>query len=203
VYYLPDSATSTQSQAYCGRVELGAITQYGVGYVHHVLPEWLERNTNLTIGNVNGGPSSLFAPASHNQRPRWPRAELYRWHGWSRSVLNPNTQPRWSVSARNHSHEHHGIGSCADRITSAPTSIDKNWRVWGERVRIQFCFDMFNLFNHANFNGGSSINGTQGGSIANSVNCGPANSAGLYQPCSMTNSIISAQTLGSTVGQAT
>ena len=88
-------------------------------------------------------------------------------------------------------------------VVNTDFSIDKNWRVWGERVRIQFRFDMFNLFNHANFNGGGSINGTQGGSIANSVNCGAANAAGVYQPCSVTNNVISSQTLGNTVGQAT
>ncbi len=62
--------------------------------------------------------------------------------------------------------------------------------------------DFFNLFNHANFNGGQ-INGINGGSIAANVNCGPANGAGLYQPCSTTNSVISAYSPTGQLGQAT
>jgi hypothetical protein len=87
-------------------------------------------------------------------------------------------------------------------LVNTDFSVDKNWRVWGERLRIQFRFDMFNLFNHANFNGGGSINGTQGGSIANNVNCGPA-IGGVYQQCSITNNIITRESKSGTLGQAT
>jgi len=79
--------------------------------------------------------------------------------------------------------------------------VDKNWKV-KERVTIQFRFDFFNLFNHPNFNGGT-ITGIAGSAFAATVNCGPANSAGLYSPCSPANNVISAQTLTTGVGQAT
>ena len=63
--------------------------------------------------------------------------------------------------------------------------------------------DFFNLFNHANFRG-DQINGCDGGNNAStSVNCGPANAAGLYQPCSVSNNIITRQTYDRNAGFAT
>ena len=71
-------------------------------------------------------------------------------------------------------------------------SVDKNWRVWGERMRIQFRMDFFNLFNHPNFRGdqvnGVGWNGSN--TTFQNVNCGAADAAGLYQPCSLTNNVI-------------
>jgi hypothetical protein len=64
--------------------------------------------------------------------------------------------------------------------------------------------DFFNLFNHANFRGdqvnGIGWNGTN--TTFQNVNCGAANSAGLYQPCSLANNIITRQTLNLGAGQA-
>jgi hypothetical protein len=67
---------------------------------------------------------------------------------------------------------------------------------------MQFRLDFFNIFNHANFRG-DQINGVQGGTMFSSVNCGPANAAGLYAPCSPTNNVISHQNLSTGFGQAT
>ena len=60
-------------------------------------------------------------------------------------------------------------------------------------MNVEFRLDAFNFFNHANFNAG-----TQGGAgnPIGSVNCGSANAAGLYQPCTATNNVIT-QTAGS------
>jgi hypothetical protein len=63
-------------------------------------------------------------------------------------------------------------------------SIDKNWRLWGERLRLQFRLDFFNLFNHANFRGDINT-----GFNAN-LNCGSPDATGAYSPCSQTNNII-------------
>lgn len=81
----------------------------------------------------------------------------------------------------------HGPGYVNDDF-----SLNKVWKV-GERVSLEFRMDAFNFFNHPNFNAG-----TQGGAgnPIGSVNCGAANAAGLYQPCSTTNDVISAQTAG-------
>jgi hypothetical protein len=66
-------------------------------------------------------------------------------------------------------------------------SIQKTWKI-AERVSLQFRMDAFNLFNHPNFNPNSSNN------AIGSVNCGPADTSGLYQPCTATNNIISTST---------
>ena len=90
----------------------------------------------------------------------------------------------------------HGPGT-----VNTDLSIDKNWRVWGERMRIQFRMDFFNLFNHANFRG-DQINGVNGGTTFQNVNCGAVDVLGKYQPCSPSNNIITRQTYNSNAGYA-
>ena len=68
-------------------------------------------------------------------------------------------------------------------------SIDKNWRLWGERLRLQFRLDFFNLFNHTNFRGDAAT-----GFNAN-VNCGAPDASGAYSPCSQSNNIITRQSV--------
>ena len=67
-------------------------------------------------------------------------------------------------------------------------SVDKNWII-KERVTMQFRLDFFDIFNHANFN-------SSDGQFTpfQSVNCGNPGAGGLYQPCSVGNSVITAQT---------
>ncbi len=74
-------------------------------------------------------------------------------------------------------------------------SVDKNWLI-KERVTMQFRLDFFDLWNHANFNPSS---GTF--SPVQSVNCGAA-ANGLYQPCSIANNVITAQTMTTGFGQS-
>ena len=74
-------------------------------------------------------------------------------------------------------------------------SVDKNWLI-KERVTMQFRLDFFDLWNHANFNPSS---GTF--SPVQSVNCGAA-ANGLYQPCSVANNVITAQTMTTGFGQS-
>ncbi len=83
------------------------------------------------------------------------------------------------------------------KLINTDLSIDKNWHI-GERATIQFRFDAFDLFNHANFRG-DQINGTP---ITN-FNCGTADANGLYAPCSATNNVIGTQTRNNLFGQAT
>ena len=80
----------------------------------------------------------------------------------------------------------HGPGYVNDDF-----SLNKAWKAT-ERVSVEFRFDAFNFFNHPNFTAG-----TQGGAgnPIGSVNCGPA-TGGLYQACSPSNNVISAQTAG-------
>jgi hypothetical protein len=57
-------------------------------------------------------------------------------------------------------------------------------------VNVQFRLDAFNLFNHPNFRGDQLFTGNpfQG------FNCGPADTAGKFQPCSVTNNVVSSVT---------
>ena len=74
-------------------------------------------------------------------------------------------------------------------------SLDKNWPLFHEKATIKFSLDFFNLFNHPNFNPAS----LSQGSPFSAVNCGgptgvdPVTNHKLYNPCSATNNIVSAQ----------
>jgi hypothetical protein len=70
-------------------------------------------------------------------------------------------------------------------------TVQKTWKM-GERLNLQFALSAFNLFNHPNFG----YPGGAPGSPIGSVNCGPA-VGGLYNACSPTNNVITAQTAGS------
>jgi hypothetical protein len=82
-------------------------------------------------------------------------------------------------------------------------SIDKNWKLT-ERIGMQFRLDLFDLFNHANFNAGAMNIGPGGSQPVKDVNCGAA-VGGLYQACSPTNNTITRETLNgpSTFGNST
>ncbi len=82
-------------------------------------------------------------------------------------------------------------------------SIDKNWKLT-ERFGMQFRLDLFDLFNHPNFNAGALNLGPGSNQPVNNINCGPATN-GVYQPCSPTNNTITRETLnsGSTFGNST
>ena len=85
------------------------------------------------------------------------------------------------------------------RFVSTDFALQKNWKV-GERVTLQFRLDAFNLFNHPNFSPGPG--GGNPGNPIGAVNCGQANAAGLYQPCSPTNNLITAMQPGSNLAQS-
>ncbi len=78
-------------------------------------------------------------------------------------------------------------------------SVDKNWPL-REGIQVQFRLDFFNLFNHANFNPSS----LSQSSPIQSENCGPVVGTGpngcLYNTCSATNNVVTAQTLQSGFG---
>jgi Carboxypeptidase regulatory-like domain len=97
-------------------------------------------------------------------------------------------------------------GACeGPHYVNADFEFSKNWQ-FKERFRLRFSMDLFNAFNHANFDAGW-IQGTGGNNGSGvwlntgfGVYCGPANASGKYQPCSPTNNVISAY--GNSAGQA-
>ncbi len=89
-------------------------------------------------------------------------------------------------------------GSChGPKLINTDLSLDKNWRIH-DRATIQFRLDAFDLFYHANFRA------DQGNFTAiNNINCGGANAQGLYNACSATNNVVTAQTRNNSFGQST
>ncbi len=197
VYYLPDlKGQNEMVQAVAGGWELGAITQYASG----TSVSFFQNG----VADAAGGPlSSLFGSGYTNvQRPLVTGQSCTAGTGGDQ-VLNPNAVTLVGYQIGTIPNNLEPMGYChGPGLVNTDFSVDKNWRVWGERMRIQFRFDFFNLFNHANFNGGN-INGINGGSIAANVNCGSANAAGVYQQCSTTNDIITRYSPTGNLGQAT
>jgi len=212
VYYLPDLKGQNEIvQSVAGGWELGAITQYASGTSTTFSQNGIsEASGNLISTASPSGLAALFGSGYSNvQRPLSTGQSCSAGTGGAQ-VINPGAATLIGYEIGTIPKNVMMIGACpGPGYVNTDFSVDKNWRVWGERLRIQFRFDFFNLFNHANFNGGGSINGTQGGNIANSVNCGPLvpdpKHPGVmgYNACSPANNIISAQSLSSTLGQAT
>ena len=71
----------------------------------------------------------------------------------------------------------------------------KSWYI-RERVRIKFSLDMFNIFNHANFYGGSNITANYN---ANNLQCGTLYTPGVV--CTPTNNVVTAGGGGGGFGQ--
>ncbi len=110
-------------------------------------------------------------------------AQAFTLIGYVLGTYNPNMAPR---------------GSCrGPRLVNTDLSLDKNWRI-RERATLQFRFDAFDLFNHANYRA------DQGNFTSiNNFNCGATNAQGAYQACSASNNVITAQTRNNSFGQAT
>ena len=204
VYYLPDlKGQNAFVQGVLGGWELGAITQYASGTSVAFFQNGLGENSALLVpGASNSGLASLFGSGYTNpQRPLVTGQGCQAGTGGSQ-VLNPNAVTLVGYVLGTIPNNLQPMGYChGPGYVNTDFSVDKNWKV-KERVSIQFRFDFFNLFNHPNFNGGQ-ITGIAGGSIANSVNCGPANGAGFYEPCSLTNNVISHYVQTTGLGQAT
>ena len=195
VYYLPDLKGQNEVvQGVAGGWELSAITQYASG-----------TSTNFTQNGVQdaaGGPlSSLFGVGYTNpQRPLVSgNTNLCSQGTGGAQVLNPKATTLVGYVIGTIPSNTEPVGYChGPGLVNTDFSVDKNWKAWGERLRIQFRFDMFNMFNHANFNGGNINLQT-----AANVNCGAPNGAGVYSQCSPTNNIITVYKPSNQLGQAT
>ena len=206
VYYLPDlRGENGFVQAVLGGWELAGITQYASGASNSLYQTGVSQATAFLATPSTAGPSQLIGDGfTNNQRP------LISGTGCGggsseAQVINPQAvtligYPLGTIPAGVEPRGYcYGPGN-----VNTDFSVDKNWRVWGERMRIQFRMDFFNLFNHPNFRGDQINNfGSNGGSTIQNINCGAANAAGLYQPCTPSNNIITRQTYTPNAGFAT
>jgi hypothetical protein len=207
VYYLPDlRGENGVVQAVLGGWELAGITQYASGASNSLYQTGVSEATAFLAVPQTAGPSQLIGDGyTNNQRPLVSGLGCGGSKVSEAQVVNPlavtligyplGTYPA-GVEPRGYCY---GPGN-----VNTDFSVDKNWRVWGERMRIQFRMDFFNLFNHPNFRG-DQVNqfGANGGSTIQNINCGAANAAGLYQPCTPSNNIITRQTYNQSAGFAT
>ena len=205
-YYLPDlSHMNSAVRGALGGWELGLITTEAMGNSQTAYQNGLQENASLRAGAAYGdGLQGLFNNANQRsmQRPlivpgqscgvsdgdQVVNPNAFTLVGYQIGTIMPNMEPR---------------GYCrGPSLLNTDLSIDKNFKLT-ERVRMQFRLDLFNLLNHANFRG-DQTNGLAGASTTfATVNCGSANAAGMYAPCSPTNNVISHQTLSNGFGQAT
>jgi len=209
VYYLPDlKGQNGFVQAVAGGWELAGITQYSSGASNSLYQTGVSQATAFLVNpsTTLPGPASLLGDGfTNNQRPLISGTSCSSGRVNEAQVVNPQAVTLIGYPLGTYPSGVEPRGYCyGPGLVNTDFSVDKNWRVWGERVRIQFRMDFFNLFNHPNFRGDQVNNfGANGGSTIQNVNCGPANAAGLYQPCSQTNNIITRQTYTPGAGFAT
>ena len=204
-YFLPDLTQANKFvRGAFGAWELGLITTEASGNSNTIYQGTLQENASLRQGGSFGdGLQALFNSANQRtmQRPlivpgqscgisagdQVMNPNAFTLVGYQIGTIPSNTEPR---------------GYCrGPSLLDTDLSVDKNFKLT-ERVRMQFRMDFFNIFNHANFRG-DQINGTQGGTLFSSVNCGPQLASGLFAPCSPINNVISHQSVATGAGQAT
>jgi hypothetical protein len=149
----------------------------------------LNQNGQLAMIGVNGGSNNL-RPLETGQSCVSDRH--------SNTIINPSAFTLVGYQLGTVPSNMAPRGFCGGpNFNNTDFSVRKNWQV-KERLQIQFNMDFFNLFNHPNFNPGS----LSQGSPIQSINCGapvPGQTSdtghSLYNPCSATNNIVSAEDL--------
>ena len=202
-YFLPDlNSSAAITRSVLGGWEVSSIVSEQNGNSQTMTQQGISENGgNLVAGAVNGsalgtqiGTGGLFnmlRPLVTGQSCTAGRSgeNLYNVNaftmiGYVIGTYPSNTEPRGYC---------HGPG-----LHNVDFSVDKNWKLT-ERLKMQFRMDFFNAFNTANFVGNTGSNTPISGGT---INCGPANGSGKYQPCSPTNNVITAQSYVTNFGQA-
>jgi hypothetical protein len=180
VYYLPELRHSNSFiQNIVGGWELTGITHFSSG-----------SSVTFYQGNFNdlagGDPSSLSGTGLNNSRPLATSLACGGLGG--PAILNPNSVTLVGFQLGTLPAAMEPRGYCrGPSYVNTDLSIDKNWHMRGERLRLQFRLDFFNLFNHTNFRGDAATG------FNADINCGARDATGAYSPCSQTNSVITRQ----------
>jgi hypothetical protein len=173
-----------------GGWELAGITQYTSG-----------ASTTLFAGNIQdlaGGSLSSLSGTGFTDNSR-PLATTVACNGVAGpEAFNPNSVTLVGYQLGTLPSGMEPRGYCrGPSYVNTDLSIDKNWRLWGEKLRLQFRLDFFNLFNHANFRG-DFITGFNA-----NLNCGASDCSGAYSPCAQTNNIITREEVQNGTGFTT
>lgn len=198
--------SSALKESVLGGWELAGITTADSGNSFGVFQNGISENTAQVAAGATGAGklNALFQTGLvGNQRPLINSGQSCTGSGVHGSqIINPNAFTLLGYQIGTIPGNTEPRGYChGPKLVNTDLSIDKNWHA-GERFVIQFRLDAFDLFNHANFRA------DQGGFIpfAN-ANCGPSvgsNATGpTYNPCSVTNDVISAQYAGENFGTST
>ena len=191
VYYLPELKRSNAFvRSTVGGWELAGITQYSSG-----------ASTTLYLGGFQDLAGSSLSSLSGTGFPSntRPLATSLACNGLGGpAVFNPNalTLVGYQIGTIPAATEPRGYCR-GPAYVNTDFSIDKNWRRWGEKLRLQFRLDFFNAFNHANFR--ADLNN---GFNAN-INCGAPDTSGAYSPCSPSNNVITHQIVQNGTGYST
>jgi hypothetical protein len=196
VYYLPDlKGASSFVQSTVGGWELTGITQFASGTSTEMYQTGIQDLAGGSLSSLSGTgftfttrPLATSVACKAVAGPEVLNPESVTLIGYQIGTIPKATEPR---------------GYCrGPGYVNTDLSIDKNWRLWGEKLRLQFRLDFFNVFNHANFRG-DLINGGQSGQVFANVNCGVPDASGAYSPCSPSNNIITRQSAQSGIGFST
>jgi hypothetical protein len=187
IYYLPDLQHSNAFlRNAVGSWELAGIINYSSGASTTLTPGVSDLAGSFSSLSGSGGPARPLVtgiPCGPVAGPQIFNAAAVTMIGYPIGTLPAGMEPR---------------GYChGPAYLNTDFSMDKNWRLPGERFRLQFRLDFFNLFNHPNFR--ADINT----GFNAYVNCGPPDAAGNYQPCSPANNVISHQTIQQPTGYST
>ncbi|MDP9038326.1 MAG: TonB-dependent receptor [Acidobacteriota bacterium] len=183
-----------------GGWEITGITSAQSGNSYTIYQGASENSANVVSGATGAGAlNALFQTGlTGNQRPLLTPGQSCNSSGRKGSqIYNPTGFTLIGYQIGTMQSNMAPRGACqGPRLVNTDFSVDKNWKV-KERVTVQFRLDFFDVFNHANFRADQ-------GSFTpiSSVNCGPA-SGGKYQPCSVSNNVITSQTRNGSFGVAT
>lgn len=194
IYYLPELKNSNSFvRATVGGWELAGISQFSSGTSTTMYEFWFrDAAGNGELSSLSGtgfaiGARPLATDIACNGvgGPLVLNPNSVTLIGYQIGTIPKNTEPR---------------GYCrGPGYVNTDFSIDKNWRLRGEKLRLQFRLDFFNVFNHANFRGDL----VNGGPVFADANCGVPDASGAYSPCSPTNNVITRQTAQDGIGYST